>query len=338
MRSSTNKVKTSNNNNKEPEYDTDFTEYNESNTKLKPTTTKTYSSRTPSSDGGGGGKNQKTTNKNTNNNNNNNNNKSRAYSSDSRSNSSRSISRSVSKSRSLSPANKNANKPNTKQKNSNNTNNNNKISNIKARSTDIYDSSRKKDYKSSKYSDIYPSYNAQKRKPGLNNKSNQKRNNQRNDSIPPMAPDTLGQAALRVMSAQRHKNTDLQNRITELNLELDKLKDENKTLKRIHMREEIAIKRFESQDYDLNRIMRNHTEESNSLKEQIKKIKLENRRLNSNLIEKEEEVRSVRKKNEEFKQILNDKKLLDSVELSKSLEQAEKDLQELKIKFDVNLI
>ena len=60
--------------------------------------------------------------------------------------------------------------------------------------------------------------------------------------------------------------------------------------------------------------------------------------LNGNLIEKEEEVRSVRKKNDEFKKILNDKKLLDSVELTKSLEQAEKELQELKTKLEVIFI
>lgn len=156
--------------------------------------------------------------------------------------------------------------------------------------------------------------------------------NQRNSV--PNAPEQLSQAAIRVMSAQRHKNTDLQNRIAEMNLEMDKLREENKTLRRVHLREEVAIKRFESQDTDLNRLMRNHTDETNALKEQIKKLKLETRRLNSNLIDKEEEVRSVRKKNDEFKKILNDKKLLDSVELTKTLEQTEKDIQELKIKLE----
>ena len=327
MKSSTiNKSKS----NKEPEYDSDFSEYNEkSNTKSK-----SYSP-TPSSDSNKQSKKKPPAAPNDKKQKNNNR---TSYSTDSRSNSSRTVSRSrsMSKSRSLSPINKTGANKNASKTNSNsNNNNNNKLSNFKARSTDIYDSNRVKKGQWSKNSDIYPNRrNVYNNKPGT--RANQKggKPNQRNSV--PMAPEQLSQAAIRVMSAQRHKNTDLQNRIAEMNLEMDKLREENKTLRRVHLREEVAIKRFESQDTDLNRLMRNHTDETNALKEQIKKLKLEQRRLNSNLIEKEEEVRSVRKKNDEFKKILNDKKLLDSVELTKTLEQTEKDMQELKTKLEVS--
>lgn len=327
--STTNKTKS----NKEPEYDSDFSEDNEKNT----TKSKNYS-RTTSSDSNKQSKKKPPAASNAKQKNTNNNNNNRAsYSTDSRSNSSRTVSRSrsVSKSRSLSPINKNGSNKNTSKTNGNGNTHNTKLSNFKARSTDIYDSNRVKKTNGqwSKNSDIYPRRNVFNNKPGM--KPIQKvKMNQRNSV--PNAPEQLSQAAIRVMSAQRHKNTDLQNRIAEMNLEMDKLREENKTLRRVHLREEVAIKRFESQDTDLNRLMRNHTDETNALKEQIKKLKLETRRLNSNLIDKEEEVRSVRKKNDEFKKILNDKKLLDSVELTKTLEQTEKDIQELKIKLEVS--
>jgi chromosome segregation ATPase len=137
------------------------------------------------------------------------------------------------------------------------------------------------------------------------------------------------------MSAQRLKNNDLQNRITELNLELEKLRDENKTLKRVHHREEIALKKLETQDVDVSRMVRNHMEEASALKEIIKTIKNENRKLNNTLIDKDEEIRTTRKKYDELKKILKDKKLLDSAELSRKLEQCEKDLATYKTKNEV---
>jgi chromosome segregation ATPase len=149
------------------------------------------------------------------------------------------------------------------------------------------------------------------------------------------APEQYSKTAVKVMSAQRLKNNDLQNRIAEMNIELEQLKEENKTLKRVHHREEIALKKFEAQDNDIAQIVKNHMNESNALKEVVKKIKNENRKITGSLIEKDEEIRALKKKQEEFKQILNDKKLLDSVELAKKLDQANNSLSEYKKKIEV---
>jgi hypothetical protein len=167
------------------------------------------------------------------------------------------------------------------------------------------------------------------RKNNLNNKN----------AIPKsQANEALNQTVMRLMSAQRLKNNDLQNRIAELNIEIEKLKDENKLLKRVHHREEIAIKKFESHDNDVSRLVKNHADETHALKETIKNIKNENRRLNSTLIDKDEEIRSLKKKKDDLKKILNDKKLFDSLELSKKLDQAEASLAHYKTKSDVRII
>jgi hypothetical protein len=165
-----------------------------------------------------------------------------------------------------------------------------------------------------------------------------KNNSNIKNAIPKsQANEALNQTVLRLMSAQRLKNNDLQNRIAELNIEIEKLKDENKILKRVHHREEIAIKKYESHDNDVSRLVKNHADETHSLKETIKNIKNENKRLNSNLIDKDEEIRSLKKKKEDLKKILNDKKLFDSFELSKKLDQAETNLTLYKTKADVRL-
>ena len=138
----------------------------------------------------------------------------------------------------------------------------------------------------------------------------------------------------RIVSAQRLKNNELQNRLVELRSANEKLVDENRTLKRMHKREEIAIKRFESQDSDMARLVKNHTDETNALRETIKKTKSENKKLYNTLIDKDEEIRALKKKCDELNKILGDKKLLDSVELSKQLEQAERDREHFKAKYD----
>jgi hypothetical protein len=165
-----------------------------------------------------------------------------------------------------------------------------------------------------------------------------KLNSSQKNAIPkPQTAEALNQTVLRLMSAQRLKNNDLQNRIAELNIEIEKLKDENKILKRVHHREEIAIKKFESHDNDVSRLIKNHADEAHALKETIKNLKNENRRLNSSLIDKDEEIRSLKKKKDDLKKILNDKKLFDSLELSKKLDQAETSLAHFKTKADVSI-
>ena len=139
-----------------------------------------------------------------------------------------------------------------------------------------------------------------------------------------------------MLSAQRFKNNELQNRLNEVIMEMEKLKEENKTLRRVHQREELALKKFESHDIDLSRIMKTHNDEIGVVKEMLKKSKAENKRINNLLLDKEDELRTMKKKNEEYKNILNDKKLIDTHEINKKLEQTDKELQEYKQKSEVS--
>ena len=68
----------------------------------------------------------------------------------------------------------------------------------------------------------------------------------------------------------------------------------------------------------------------------LKKSKAENKRINNLLLDKEDELRTMKKKNEEYKNILNDKKLIDTHEINKKFEQTDKELQEYKQKSEVS--
>jgi chromosome segregation ATPase len=138
--------------------------------------------------------------------------------------------------------------------------------------------------------------------------------------------ESTNKTILNVLSALRLKNNELQNRITEMNSEFEKLRDENKTLKRLHHREEIAIQRLENQENDVTKMIQNHNNEVTFLKKTLKAIKIENRKLNASLADKDTELRAIKKKYDETKKILNEKKIMDSVELAKKLEEAERDI------------
>ncbi len=107
-------------------------------------------------------------------------------------------------------------------------------------------------------------------------------------------------------------------------------------MKRVHAREEIALKKHESQDTDIAKMIKNHQEEQRVTKENNNKLKAENKRINNMLLEKEEELRVMKKKNDEMKKIISDKKLYESSEIMKQLESYKKELEESKQKSDVS--
>ncbi len=119
--------------------------------------------------------------------------------------------------------------------------------------------------------------------------------------------------------------------------ELEELKVENKTLKRVHIREEIALKKHENQDIDLAKMMKTHQEELTVVKDLNRKQQKENKRITALLMEREEDLRAYKKKADEMKKIINDKKLLDSVEITRKLEIIQKEMEEHKEKSEVNI-
>ena len=99
-----------------------------------------------------------------------------------------------------------------------------------------------------------------------------------------------------INSAKLFIRNDTQNKLVELSMELDKLKLENKTVKRMHAREEVAFTKLENHHIDLKKTIKKHVEEINNLKLELQKSWEQNKKLTSNLIIKDEELRELRKK------------------------------------------
>ena len=155
--------------------------------------------------------------------------------------------------------------------------------------------------------------------------------------VPPFhaSTDQLTNKASRLLSAQRIKNNDLQNRISEMHIEIEKLREENRTIKRVHRREEIALKKLETADTDITKIVKGYQDEINSLKQTVRKMHNENRKVNNNLLDREDEVRVLKKKYSDLKEILNNKNLIESSELTKKLEASEQELKDQRSKYQV---
>jgi chromosome segregation ATPase len=148
----------------------------------------------------------------------------------------------------------------------------------------------------------------------------------------------MTESVSQVILAQRIKTNELQNRINQLNDEIEKLRGENKTLKRVHVREEQALKKLETQETDIERLVKNYSEEVIALKQAIKKLNGDNKKLSTNILEKEDELRVLKKKNDKLTMILNDKNLIESSELRSKLELSEKELEIQVSKYKVCLI
>ena len=100
----------------------------------------------------------------------------------------------------------------------------------------------------------------------------------------------------KINSAKLFIRNDTTNKIVELNLELEKLRVENKTLKRIQAREEAAYTKLENVQIDMKKTIKKHVEEINNLRLELEKAWEHNKKLTANLILKDDELRSLKKK------------------------------------------
>jgi chromosome segregation ATPase len=85
------------------------------------------------------------------------------------------------------------------------------------------------------------------------------------------------------------------NKINNLNNELDKLKDDFKTLNRMYQREEVELTRLRAIKYEQDDLYQYYNDEIASLKIKVHKLMDENKRLNTTLVTRDEEIRLLKK-------------------------------------------
>lgn len=140
----------------------------------------------------------------------------------------------------------------------------------------------------------------------------------------------------RVLSANRNKVSRLHNILEELQQEVEELKDENKSLKRVSHRQEKQIKKIDDEEASLPMLLQRHSAEMRTLKERLRR--------NQEILHKKEkesrdhdhEIQKLRDKVSNYRELSQDKKLQERAALAKKLEKLQSDMAEKDKKITVS--
>ncbi|CAL1540298.1 unnamed protein product [Lymnaea stagnalis] len=136
----------------------------------------------------------------------------------------------------------------------------------------------------------------------------------------------------RVLSASRNRINELRNKVEELRIQIKDLEQENRLYKKMQFRQEKAIRVIEEKENDLPSILDKHNNEVRALREQNRKMKEKYDKSDRYLRDAEDELERVKKKMNKYKEMCEQKELMERDELTRKLTKAELDLEEKEAK------
>ncbi|VDI30836.1 Hypothetical predicted protein [Mytilus galloprovincialis] len=139
-------------------------------------------------------------------------------------------------------------------------------------------------------------------------------------------------AVQRMLSSKNLRINELKNQLQDFRLNLDEMKEENKLLKKTQKRQEKALGKFENEESDLPQLLQRHNNEVRTLREQLKKTQDKYQRTDRYLRDAEDELDKTKNKLKKYKNLAEDKNLLERQELQKKVQQTEIDLEEKDVK------
>lgn len=141
----------------------------------------------------------------------------------------------------------------------------------------------------------------------------------------------------RILSANRNKVSRLHNILEELQQEVDELKGENKSLKRVSHRQEKQIKKIDEEEASLPMLLQRHSAEMRTLKERLRRNQdiLHTKEKESR--DRDSEIQKLRDKISSYRQLSEDRKLEERAALAKKLENLENKMTEKDKKIMVSL-
>ena len=130
----------------------------------------------------------------------------------------------------------------------------------------------------------------------------------------------------RVLSANRNKVSRLHNIMEELQQEVDDLKSENKSLKRVSHRQEKEIKKIEEEEASLPVLLQRHSAEMRTLKERLRRNQETLHKKEKESHDRDREIQKLRVKVKNYQELSEDKKLEERAALAKKLENIENEM------------
>lgn len=140
----------------------------------------------------------------------------------------------------------------------------------------------------------------------------------------------------RVLSANRNKVSRLHNILEELQQEVEELKDENKSLKRVSHRQEKQIKKIDDEEASLPMLLQRHSAEMRTLKERLRRNQEILHKKEKESRDRDHEIQKLRDKVSNYRELSQDKKLRERAALAKKLEKLQSDMAEKDKKITVS--
>lgn len=132
----------------------------------------------------------------------------------------------------------------------------------------------------------------------------------------------------RIISANRLQISQLRNRVVELSDQLASVQLENRDQKRLIRRQGQRIDSYEQQESAMPQVMQRQSNETQMLRDQLRRQKEKYEKKSKRLKKKEDELDAMKRLIKKMQELIDDKKLMEKKKLSEKLKQAEDKLNE----------
>ncbi|CAK1604600.1 unnamed protein product [Parnassius mnemosyne] len=119
----------------------------------------------------------------------------------------------------------------------------------------------------------------------------------------------------RVLSAKTHRVKQLQNQLADAHYHLQELSNENRVLRALQKKQEIALQRYENSNAELPQILNSHNEEMRVQQTKYKQLKQQHKEMAMRLKERDMQLQQLRDEHQHLLELSKDKNLLEREKL-----------------------
>ncbi|CAH0626873.1 unnamed protein product [Chrysodeixis includens] len=119
----------------------------------------------------------------------------------------------------------------------------------------------------------------------------------------------------RVLSAKTHRVKQLQNQLSDAHYHLQELSNENRVLRAIQKKQEIALQRYENSNAELPQVLNSHNEEMRIQQSKYKLLKQQYKEANQKLKERDMQLQQIRDEHHHLLELSKDRNLLEREKL-----------------------
>ncbi|XP_047986221.1 lebercilin isoform X2 [Leguminivora glycinivorella] len=123
----------------------------------------------------------------------------------------------------------------------------------------------------------------------------------------------------RVLSAKTHRVKQLQNQLADAQYHLQELSNENKVLRAMQRKQEIALQRYENSNAELPQVLNSHTEELRIQQTKFKQVKQQLKEAQMRLKERDMQLQQIRDEHQHLLELSKDRNLLEREKLQAQL-------------------